>query len=444
MTSPLSSCRRRPRRRVGINKWILPPVPLAPGQITLLILLGATIALGRYDVELLSLVIPYVQRDIGIGEESVAAIFGLAKLGVILGLVIGLLADRFGRARLLTFTILGFTLATAATAMAETATQFIAAQFFARAFIDTEAGLVAVIAVEELSPRNRGWALGYGAAFAALGSGLAAILFASIEWAPGGWRALYLVGLVGVLLLAHARRTLHETGRFARERAARTRASAQGVRGPRLAEPLRDLLTGPYRPRLFRLSTAQFGFAFATSGVFALQSKHLIEVHGFAPGDITILFIAGGAVAILGNVLGGLIADRVGRKLVLIVAAILAGLGVVGFFSLEAEWMVASWILYAFSNFAVGVVFTAYDTELFPTKDRATAGTVTRIVGTVGYTAGTLSEGLLYGLTGSHQTAAPLLALAVLLSLVSVARLPETANRELEEISPGSPNEIRR
>lgn len=429
----------RQNSRRGIAAWVLPPVPLTSGQASLLLLLGATIALGRYDVELLSLVIPYVQRDIGIGEENVAAIFGLAKLGVILGLLIGLLADRFGRARLLTFTIFGFTVATGATAFANTPEQFITAQFFARAFIDTEAGLVAVIAVEELASRNRGWALGYGAAFAALGSGLAAILFAFVEIVPGGWRALYLIGLIGVVILAYARKRLGETGRFKTERdSARTRLSTQRRKTRRLRDPAIDLLRGPYRRRLGTLSTAQFGFSFATSGVFALQSKHLMETHGFAPADITVLFITGGAVAIFGNIFGGLLADRVGRKPVLIAATLLAGAGVVGFFQMSGGWMVSFWILYAFANFAAGVVFTAFDTELFPTKDRATAGTITRIVQTIGYAAGTLSEGVLYRATGSHEAAAPLLSIALLLSLLAITRLPESANKDLDEISPNT------
>ncbi len=399
----------------------------------MLLLLGVSVTLGRYDTELLSLVIPYVQADIGISEEMVASIFGLSKLGVVVGILIGLLADHFGRVRLLTFTILGFSLATAATAFAETYTQFLGAQFLARAFIDTEAGLVVVIAVETLAPKNRGWALAFGAAFAAIGSGIAALSFAFIEVLPGGWRSLYLLSLGGVFLLAYVRRALPESERFAKTHAQQLNS---GIRR-RFIAPLHELLTGIYRSRLIWVSAARGVFAFGLAATFALQSKYLIETHGFRPSDITVLFISGGAVAIIGNILGGLLADKLGRKPVLTIFVILTVIGVVGFFSSEGRMMIAFWVLYAFSQFAAGVVLTALEAELFPTKQRATANTLTNFATTIGFAAGALAEGLVFRAAGSHAVGASTLVLILPLAfLIVIFKLPETANRDLDEIAP--------
>jgi len=412
---------------------LAPPDPLEAGQLSALVLLGLSVALGRYDTELLSLVIPFVQSDIGISENAVASLFGLSKLGVIAGVIFGLLADRFGRVRLLALTILGFSLATAATALAETPGQFIAAQFWARAFIDTESGLVVVIAVEILASRNRGWALGLGAAFAALGSGLAAIAFAFVEIVPGEWRALYFVSLVGIFLLAFLRRNLAESDRFIEARVqAKNADTKQGF-----IEPIVTLFRGIYRRRIASLSFAQAIFAFGVAGAFALQSKQLIEVHGFQPADITVLFIFGGAVAILGNVAGGNLADRFGRKPMLAIFLSLVAVGIIGFFNAEGPWMIAFWILYAFSQFAAGIVFTAYEAELFSTRQRATAGMVTNVAMTIGFAAGAAMEGVLFSVLGTHQLSVASLALVLPLGFVAtLGHLPETANRELEEISP--------
>ena len=412
---------------------LAPPVPLGPGQLPVLLLLGLSVALGRYDTELLSLVVPYVQADIHIPESAIASLVGYSKLGIIAGVLLGLLADRFGRARLLTFTILGFSVATAATAFAQTPAQFIAAQFWARAFIDTEAGFAVVIAVEILARQNRGWALGYGAAFAALGSGVAALGFAFIEYFPGTWRALYFASLIGIFLLAFMRRNIRETERFA---AAHRDAKAAGV-SQRLFAPLASLFKSIYRARLIRLSLAQAIFAFGVASAFALQAKHLIEIHGFRPSDITVLFIFGGAVAILGNLAGGNLADRFGRKPVLAVFLILTAIGIAGFFNTDGRVMVGFWILYAFSQFAAGIIFTAYEAELFPTRQRATAGGITSVAATLGFTAGTLSEGVLFAITGSHQIAVSLLAMTVPFAFLVIARhLPETANQDLDDVSP--------
>ncbi len=412
---------------------LAPPMPLAPGQLPVLVLLGFSVALGRYDTELMSLVLPYVQADIGIAESVIASLAGLSKLGIIAGVLLGLLADRFGRARLLAFTILGFSLATAATAFARTPAEFIAAQFLARAFVDTESGLVVVMAVEILASRNRGWALGFGAAFAALGSGVAALAFAFIEVFPGGWRSLYLASFAGIFLLAYMRRNVRETERFAE---AQGLARAAGVR-QKFLSPLTSLLGSLYSRRLVRLSVAQAIFAFGVASAFALQSKHLIETHGFRPGDITVLFIFGGAVAILGNLAGGTLADRFGRKPVLAIFLVLTAVGIAGFFNASGTAMIAFWILYAFSQFAAGIIFTAYEAELFPTRQRATAGTVTNVAATLGFAVGTLSEGILFNATGSHELAITTLALSVPFAFVAIARaLPETANRDLDDVSP--------
>ena len=52
---------------------LAPPVPLGEGQLKILLLLGLSVALGRYDTELLSLVIPYVQAEIEIADGTCLA-----------------------------------------------------------------------------------------------------------------------------------------------------------------------------------------------------------------------------------------------------------------------------------------------------------------------------------------------------------------------------------
>lgn len=416
--------------RLGLNP--LPREPLPPGQITMLALLGATIALGRYDLDLLALVIPFVQRDLGIAEESVGAVFGIARLGVVPGVLLGLFADRLGRARLLLFTIVGFSLATAATGLAQTPAAFVAAQFIARFLIETEVTLATVIIIEELTARNRGWGLGFVAGLGTLGAGLSAVLYAMIEELPGGWRSLYFASLAAILTLAWLRRNLSETRRFAAQ--AEDLPPGRGLAD--LLLPLRGLFRA-YPGRLIGLSLARVPFTFGVAAGFALQAKHLIETQGFTPGHITLLYIGGGAVAILGNLIGGTLSDRFGRKPVLAATVLLTGLGMFGFYQLDGVAMIACWILYTFANFAALVIFSAFDAELFPTSHRATASSFGNVMHTLGYSAGTLSEGVLFGLLGSHAAAVSLMTGTAAGALLAIAAfIPETANRPLEAISP--------
>src|SRR5678815_4879024 len=66
----------------------------------------------------------------------------------------------------------------------------------------------------------RGWAIGMLGALSACGNGLGAALFAAIESLPYGWRTLYAIGVLPLLLVPLLRRRVPETQRFRAHRAA--------------------------------------------------------------------------------------------------------------------------------------------------------------------------------------------------------------------------------
>jgi hypothetical protein len=83
------------------------------------------------------------------------------------------------------------------------------------------------------------------------------------------------------------------------------------------------------------------------------------------------------------------------------------------------------------------VLFKAMGSELFPTSYRSTAAGVRTVVAVLGAFTGLYLEGPLYELTGSHAGAITLmLPVLVIPAFVVMAFLPETATRELEDISP--------
>jgi hypothetical protein len=72
-----------------------------------------------------------------------------------------------------------------------------------------------------------------------------------------------------------------------------------------------------------------------------------------------------------------------------------------------------------------------------PTPRATTASGMRLVVGTLGGIAGLSLEGTLYELAGSHAMAITWMAPVLILPpLVIAAFLPETAGRELEDVSP--------
>jgi MFS family permease len=304
-------------------------------------------------------------------------------------------------------------------------------QFMARAFVYAEVMLASVVIAEELSARDRGWGLGMLGALGSLGHGFAAIAFGFVDDLPFGWRALYTLGVIPLLLLAWFRRSLKETRRFEEHKAA-----GMETGGLEAIRPAINLLR-MYPSRMAFLVLALVPYEFVAVTAFTLLPKTLQEVHGYTPGNVTILFLVGGVIGILGNIFAGVLSDRFGRKPVMITAMVLYGLGVVGFYN-STGWVVpAYWILVVFTTLAVGVLFKALGAELFPTSYRSTASGMRMTVGTLGGVLGLSIEGSLYTMAGSHAAAITWMAPVVLISPLAVAfLLPETASRELEDIAP--------
>ena len=185
--------------------WVpfLRPVPrLSRRQWHILGLVAIASVFDRYDLAILQLALPQIQTSLGITDADLSSMAALIRLGALPAFLIFAMADRLGRRRLLIFTVVGYTLFTGATAFAPNPGSFTALQFFARMFITAELLLAIVVIAEEFPSNARGWGIGSLNALAAYGFAVAAVLFSLVEVLPFGWRALYLIGLIPLAIVA--------------------------------------------------------------------------------------------------------------------------------------------------------------------------------------------------------------------------------------------------
>jgi MFS family permease len=319
---------------------------------------------------------------------------------------------------------------TGATAVAPDATTFVALQFLARVFASAETAIAVVVIAEEFDPEHRGWGIGALGALHACGAGLAAVMFSFVEVLPFGWRALYAVGLVPLLLVAYLRRTLPETRRFDALELARE----PGQRAS-LVAPVRDLVTRhPQRVAALAFAVVAIEVVMGPSTFFA--PKFLQDVHGWSAAQVGLLNAVGGAFAIVGNSFAGWLSDRRGRRPVAIAFAAGFGLVTAAFYSLPGVLAPLMWILLIFGLMGTTVTLQAYGAEMFPTSVRSTASGARELFKTSGAVAGLALVSLLYGFAGSNWQAIVLLcAVGALSPLCVMLAFPETAGRELEEIA---------
>ncbi|HTW87734.1 MAG TPA: MFS transporter [Candidatus Binataceae bacterium] len=383
----------------------------------------------NYDTALLSLALTQIQRGLGMAEAHLGEMLSIVRLGYLLSLAIAPLADALGRRRLLLFTIFGYTFFTGLSAIAPGEKSFIAAQCMARAFAGTEEVVALVIVAEEVRAGVRGWMIGMLGALIASGYGLAAIAFAFIHTVPYGWRGLYALALVPLLIIAPLRRLLPESHRFEHERL------QKGALRSRLIEPLADLIR--LSPgRLAMLLGASFLIAMGSNPASYLYAKYLQDAHRWSPGQVSSLVFFGGAIGIIGNIFSGRLSDRFGRRTMGALFTLLGPLFTVWMFTARNNSVIAAWVLRLFFDTASATIVSAYAAELFPTSYRASAGSAMLVASTLGGALGLTLEALLYGVTGSHWSAISYLnGFSMLAPIIIYRFFPETAGRELEAIS---------
>src|SRR5271168_2590996 len=172
----------------------------------------------QYDRALLSLALKQIQSSLKIAESHLGAMLSVIRLGYLLSLLMTPFADVFGRRRLLLYTVIGYTIFTGLIAIAPGARSFVAFEIIARAFAGAEAAIAMVIVAEEVDAAHRGWAIGLLSAVSNVGYGLAAVVFAFINVIPYGWRGLYAIALLPLLVIIPLRRVLPESARFEKEK----------------------------------------------------------------------------------------------------------------------------------------------------------------------------------------------------------------------------------
>jgi predicted MFS family arabinose efflux permease len=260
----------------------------------------------QYDRALLTLALRQIQKGLQISEQALGNLLTQIRLGYIGSLLVTPLADVFGRRRLLLYTIVAYTLFTGLAAIAPTAHFFVAGEMLARVFAGAEGTVALVILSEEVDAGVRGWAIGLLSALTSVGFGSAALVFAGINIVPYGWRGLYALALIPLVLIIPLRQVLPESQRFEREQ-------REGTSPASIMVPLKALFSA-YPGRLLMLvSVAFLGNLGGNPQVFFF-SKYLQEAHGWSPANVSSLYFIGGALGIMGNIVSGRLSDRFGRR----------------------------------------------------------------------------------------------------------------------------------
>jgi MFS family permease len=383
--------------------------------------------LDAFDVLLYVFAVQTMRAEFGWS----AATAGLVTSATLLfsaagGIVAGMLADRFGRTRMLIFAILTYSLASAGSATSTGLFTLLAWRGLVGLGLGGVWSAGAVLVSESWPPQHRAKAIGLMQSGWALGYMLAAAVTA-VVLPRFGWRILFLTGVLPALLTVWIQRKVKESSIWTAKRQSAS---------------LAILFRPPFLRNTVLATLLATSVLFAYWGLFTWLPGFLSAPASQGGAGLSILRTSGWVFtmqigAFFGYVSFGYLADRFGRRPAFVTyvtaAAILAPIyGLIPRWApATAEtWLLALGPLVGFFGTGFFSLFGAMLAELYPTAIR---GTGQGFVYNVGRAVSALAP-FVVGAIADHQGLGAALALNSMFFLVGAAlifTLPETKNTAL-------------
>jgi MFS family permease len=381
--------------------------------------------LDAFDVMLYSIVLATLMREFNMSKETAGLLNTLTLVASAIGsFAFGLLADRFGRRRMLSQSILTYSIFTFACGFSTSIPTLAVFRFLLGLGMGGEWNSGATLVAETWPSAWRGRALGIVQSSWAIGYALAAVV-ANVVIANTNWRWVFFVGILPALVTLWIQHGVPEPALW--ERQIKTPAS----------KSVKSIFWRAALPRLFSLLSMNTFGMFAWWGLFAWIPAYLTLPaaqggRNFARFGLTsflVILNLGGMLP--GYLLFGVFADKFGRKRTTILYLMLASLSVPAFAAARRPGMIlltASITAFFGTGFFTGSGILG--SELFPTPIRATALGVSYnaargISAFAPFAIGAIGEA--YGLSWAFLACATAFAAAA----VSAAWIPETRGVEL-------------
>lgn len=360
------------------------------------------------------------------GEAGVIGTSALlsAALG---GWIAGILSDRFGRVRILIFTVCWFTFFGVVAGFAQNFEQLLVARTLQGLGFGGEWAVGVALMAEVINPKNRGRALGFVQSGFALGwAGAVLIVTGILAYFPAdyAWRLAFWVGVVPALVVIFIRRNVKDSEAFKQSQKLDTDKASIGT-----------VFSAKYVKVSVLASLLVIGLQ-AGCYVILVWTPSLMAERGVVSGSLvrTILIIAFGSLC--GFAATAYMSDRLGRRPTLIMLSLGSWIVTVAYMFVPLNPVIAHVMGFLVGALAIGM-FAAlgpFLSELFPTQVRTTCMGFSYNVGkSVGAMAVT-GVGLLAAKYGLAQSVGAFCLGAYAIAVFALLLLPETKGVRLDDV----------
>lgn len=435
----------------------LEALPVGRFHYKLLLVTGLGWLFDSMDTGLIAFILPVLAKEWGLAPGQMGLIGSIGLIGMALGAVVsGTIADRIGRKKVFTITVLLYSIASAFCALSWNYQSLLVFRFLVGFGLGGELPVAATLVSEYAPSRVRGRFIVLLESFWGLGW-IAAACIAYFFIPLYGWRMAFLIGALPALYVCLIRLHMPESVRYllAHGRVGEARQIVVSLERqlhvpvvPFVSEKetvpvvakasFRELWKKPFISRTIMLWLVWFGINFSYYGIF-MWLPSLVFQQGFTVVKTFEYVLIMTLAQLPGYYCAAWLVDKIGRKYTL--SAFLLFSGVASYFfghaSTAATLMMWGSVMSFFNLGAWGVLYT-YTPEQYPTAIRALGSGWAAGFGRFGGMAAPMMVGALLARNFGFGSVFYMFALVFAAVAVIVLSLGvESKQKDLESISEG-------